>query len=289
MSDFYCDEVLSGKTPVERVFETENALAFHHTRPSYPSHVVVIPKRHVDSLTALAPDDGALLLEMMDLIKKAAARAVEQFGACRVITNLGAYQDSRHLHWHVISGAKQSPVPLAIARALPKIAAALNARGVRWALGASSMLALRGLRATPNDIDLIVDERDAALAADTLRAAGAQSPPGPSAGFGTRVFLEYDIDGVGVDLMAGFAVRTEAGDVAYPFPESPETVAFGGQAVPLCPLEDWYVLYLLMNRPQKARLIETHFSAHPARAAAWDRWLSGNLPEAVRAQIWSQI
>jgi histidine triad (HIT) family protein len=47
--DFYCDEVLSGKTLVNKVFETENVLAYHHTRSFYPIHIVVIPKRHIES------------------------------------------------------------------------------------------------------------------------------------------------------------------------------------------------------------------------------------------------
>ena len=37
--DFYCDEVLSGKTKVEKVVETEHSLAFYHTRPFYDVHI----------------------------------------------------------------------------------------------------------------------------------------------------------------------------------------------------------------------------------------------------------
>jgi len=57
LSDFYCDEVLSNKTKVEKIMETENVLAFYHTRPSYKSHIVVIPKKHIDSLISLTDDD----------------------------------------------------------------------------------------------------------------------------------------------------------------------------------------------------------------------------------------
>jgi histidine triad (HIT) family protein len=103
-NDFYCDEVLSGRTPVERIAETENVLAFRHTRPYYPVHVVVIPKRHVASLVALAEGDDDLLLELMGVVREVASRVVAEHGACRVITNLGEYQDSKHLHWHVGSG-----------------------------------------------------------------------------------------------------------------------------------------------------------------------------------------
>ncbi len=101
--DFYCDEVLSGKTPVEVVFESETILAFYHTRPSYPTHIVVIPKQHIPSLLHLTADDTPLLIEMMQIIQQLAAQVVQQTGACKVITNLGSYQDSKHLHWHLIS------------------------------------------------------------------------------------------------------------------------------------------------------------------------------------------
>ena len=104
MSDFYCDEVLSGKTAVERVKETVNVLAFRHTRPAYPVHIVVIPKVHIPSLTDFAPGDDALLLEMLTVIRDVAQQVLVEHGACRVVTNMGNYQDSKHLHWHVISG-----------------------------------------------------------------------------------------------------------------------------------------------------------------------------------------
>lgn len=100
--DFYCEEVLSGKTPVEKVVETVNVLAYHHTRPFWETHIVVIPKIHVGSLLSI--DDNDLLIEIIDVVKQVAAQVVEQKGAARVLTNLGEYQDSKHLHFHVNSG-----------------------------------------------------------------------------------------------------------------------------------------------------------------------------------------
>lgn len=102
--DFYCDEVLSGKTPVNKVYETENVLAYHHTRPFYPVHIVVIPKRHISSLITLEDSDTGLLVELLSVVKKVASDVVSEQGACRVITNLGKYQDSKHLHWHIAFG-----------------------------------------------------------------------------------------------------------------------------------------------------------------------------------------
>ena len=105
-NDFYCDEVLSGKTPVEIVFETDNVLAYWHTRPFWETHIVVIPKTHVGSLLTL--NDHALLTELIDVVKKVAATVVNECGAARVLTNLGDYQESKHLHFHVNSG---KPIP----------------------------------------------------------------------------------------------------------------------------------------------------------------------------------
>ena len=107
MEDFYCEEVLSGKTPVEKVIETENVLAYRHTRPFWETHIVVIPKRHISSLLELQASDDPLILELFDIIKKVAAMVYQEKGAARVLTNLGEYQDSKHLHFHVNSGKER--------------------------------------------------------------------------------------------------------------------------------------------------------------------------------------
>jgi histidine triad (HIT) family protein len=104
MNDFYCEEVLSGRTSVKKVIETDYVLAFHHTRPFYPVHVVVIPKRHVGSLLTLEEEDDQLLLQLIGIIRQVATEVVKEHGACRVLTNLGEYQESKHLHWHVVFG-----------------------------------------------------------------------------------------------------------------------------------------------------------------------------------------
>ena len=57
MSDFYCEQVLNGRRAVDVVFENEDVLAYHHTRPFFSdAHVVVIPKVHVSSLLDPAAD-----------------------------------------------------------------------------------------------------------------------------------------------------------------------------------------------------------------------------------------
>ena len=102
--DFYCENVLNGLIEVNRVHETENVLAYHHTRPFWETHIVVIPKRHISSLLTLEPSDNGLFLELFEVIRSVAAKVVKENGAARVLTNLGEYQDSKHLHFHVYSG-----------------------------------------------------------------------------------------------------------------------------------------------------------------------------------------
>ncbi len=105
-TDFYCDEVLSGNTEVDKVHETENVLAYHHTRPAYQVHIVAIPKKHIPSLTKVEEHDLGLFSELMEVVRTVAEKVEEDHGACRVITNLGSYQDSKHLHWHIVTGEK---------------------------------------------------------------------------------------------------------------------------------------------------------------------------------------
>ncbi len=107
--DFYCEQVLSGKTKVEKLLETDNILAFYHTRPFWETHIVVIPKRHIASLLTLDKSDNGLFLELFEAVKKVAAQVVEEKGAARILTNLGNYQESKHLHFHINSGAQIRP------------------------------------------------------------------------------------------------------------------------------------------------------------------------------------
>ncbi|MET9470320.1 HIT domain-containing protein [Streptomyces sp. NPDC006544] len=101
VSDFYCNQALSGRVEIQPVVETERVLAFHHTNPSYPVHIVVIPKEHVPSLTDLGDADLGLVHEVVEVVREVAAMVEKEHGSCSVNTNLGLYQESKHMHWHV--------------------------------------------------------------------------------------------------------------------------------------------------------------------------------------------
>ncbi|MFJ8210641.1 HIT domain-containing protein [Streptomyces sp. NPDC096033] len=102
VSDFYCHKVLTGQVEIRQVMETERVLAFHHTNPSYPVHIVVIPKEHVPSLIDLGGAGPDLLAEVVGVVRDVAAQVEAERGACSVVTNLGLYQESKHMHWHVL-------------------------------------------------------------------------------------------------------------------------------------------------------------------------------------------
>ena len=97
--DFYCDNVLSGKVPVKVVHESNKIIAFHHVKPRHKVHIMVIPKEHIGDLATL--NDDKLLLEILHVVQSIAKKVRDENGACRVRTNLGEYQNNKHLHWHV--------------------------------------------------------------------------------------------------------------------------------------------------------------------------------------------
>lgn len=100
-NDIYCDLIIPRKRDIQVVTETEHVLAYYHTRPHWPVHIVVTCKQHVPSLLEL---DEALGKELLGVVKTVAKRVRDEQGACRVLTNLGDYQDSKHLHIHIGSG-----------------------------------------------------------------------------------------------------------------------------------------------------------------------------------------
>jgi histidine triad (HIT) family protein len=94
---------MSFAIPVKRLRETETLMAFHHPRPSYPVHILLVPKRPYASLLELSPDDAIFLKDLFATVQD----LVREFGlertGYRLITNGGALQDVSHLHFHLIA------------------------------------------------------------------------------------------------------------------------------------------------------------------------------------------
>ena len=109
-NDFYCDVALKDTTSLKMEHESENVVAFHHTRPYWPVHIVVVPKKHISSFTDRDSTDEILMTEVLEVVRMIARKVEEEQGAARITTNLGTYQDSKHLHFHICSGEPLRPV-----------------------------------------------------------------------------------------------------------------------------------------------------------------------------------
>lgn len=103
MSDCLFCAIAAGDIPADVVLETEDIVAFNDINPAAPTHVLVIPRRHIASAAELEPADAELLAALFD----AAARIGSELeGGWRLVTNVGpgAGQSVFHLHFHVLGG-----------------------------------------------------------------------------------------------------------------------------------------------------------------------------------------
>jgi len=100
--DWYCEDVLSGKMDVRRLWEDDRVLAFHHPDPLSEIHIVVIPKKHVKSIMEPEAMDGELLGSMVEAIQHAASATGLDSKGFYVRTNTGTEGVTPHMHWHVI-------------------------------------------------------------------------------------------------------------------------------------------------------------------------------------------
>lgn len=92
---------MSFAIPVKRLRETETLMAFHHPKPSYHFHVLLVPKKSVASLKDIDSTDTTFLSDLFSTVRS----LVDEFqlAAYRLIVNGGEYQDFPQLHFHLIS------------------------------------------------------------------------------------------------------------------------------------------------------------------------------------------
>jgi histidine triad (HIT) family protein len=89
--------------PVQRLRETAHLLAFYHPSPSYPLHILLVPKRPYRSLLDVPVEDAGFQRDLLETVQSLVRElGLEQEGY-RLITNGGAYQDVPLLHFHLVS------------------------------------------------------------------------------------------------------------------------------------------------------------------------------------------
>ena len=147
---------------------------------------------------------------------------------------------------------------------LRKIAHRLNEAHVQWALGASMLLYFKGITSAFHDIDLMVADHDAECVRTILSEMGELRPSDPMSDprYRTKAFMEFLIDSIEVDVMAGFAIVHEGTvyDCSLRKDQIVEKMLLGTEVIPLQSPRLWREYYRLMGRPQKADMIEKALS-----------------------------
>ena len=106
MNDCIFCKIVSGDIPSNRIYEDEQVIAFRDINPQAPTHILVVPKRHISGVNELAEADEALVGHVYGVI----ARLVRELGidesGYRVVVNSGVdgQQSVPHLHFHVLGG-----------------------------------------------------------------------------------------------------------------------------------------------------------------------------------------
>lgn len=90
--------------PVQRLRETETLIAFYHPQPSYPIHILIVPKKALAGVPALSPADNDFLLDLFQTVQSLVNELQLEKPGYRLIVNGGVYQQFPHLHFHLISG-----------------------------------------------------------------------------------------------------------------------------------------------------------------------------------------
>ncbi len=112
MSDCLFCKIVAGSIPAKKVYEDEKALAFEDLRPQAPTHVLIIPKKHIVDIKEAGEADA----ELIGYCNLVAARIARDRGiekGYRTVYNVGpdSGQSVFHLHLHLLGGRKLSWPP----------------------------------------------------------------------------------------------------------------------------------------------------------------------------------
>jgi len=106
MSDCLFCKIIVGEIPSEKLYEDQDVIAFEDISPKAPTHVLVIPKKHIPTLNDLVEDDYFVMGRIFHAAKQIAReRGIDQSGYRTVFNvNEAAGQAIFHIHLHLLGG-----------------------------------------------------------------------------------------------------------------------------------------------------------------------------------------
>jgi histidine triad (HIT) family protein len=107
MSDCIFCKIIKGDIPSTIVFRDEQLTAFRDINPAAPTHILLVPNKHIDSVNALTGEDEQLVGHLVKVAGQLAAQEAIAEGGYRLIinTNADAGQTVFHIHLHLLGGA----------------------------------------------------------------------------------------------------------------------------------------------------------------------------------------
>lgn len=105
MDDCLFCNIAAGKTPSTKVYEDDICFAFRDINPQAPTHILVIPKEHIQSVNDINESNSAIVAHIFEVIAKIAKDEGLDKGY-RVVSNIGeqGQQSVPHLHFHILGG-----------------------------------------------------------------------------------------------------------------------------------------------------------------------------------------
>jgi histidine triad (HIT) family protein len=105
--------IAAGTIPATLLHRDDDVLAFQDIAPKAPVHVLVIPRKHIESLNAAEPADAELFGRMLLVCRDLASRQKVDRTGYRLVTNCGsqAGQTVAHLHFHLLGGREMEWPP----------------------------------------------------------------------------------------------------------------------------------------------------------------------------------
>ncbi|OGD86225.1 hypothetical protein A2164_02530 [Candidatus Curtissbacteria bacterium RBG_13_35_7] len=97
-------KIIKGEINSKLIMETDKVIAFGDINPVANVHILIVPKKHIESVATINRDDGADLVEMFNVAVKLAND--KKLDAYRLSYNAGRYQHVGHLHMHLLAGSK---------------------------------------------------------------------------------------------------------------------------------------------------------------------------------------